>query len=299
MEARVSDDMNETLIQLFSAEEVRHAISQMYPYILSGPDGMLSFFNQEYWHIVGPEVTSFVLEFLNHRISDAKFNYTYVVLIPKCPKPETMSHFRPISLCTITHKIASKVLANRMKPLLSSIISESRFAFVPGRLITDNVLVAYEMNHYLAHKYGGTMGHAALKLDLSKAYDRVEWIFPKRVLAKFGFHPSLILLCVSTSSYSIVLFGQLFGHSDPERGLRQGDLLSLYLFFFCVEALSHLISLAEANGDIRGVAGSCHGPRVSNLLFADDTLCFCQATVEAMRCVRQVLEKLERASGLC
>ncbi|KAL0284647.1 UNVERIFIED_CONTAM: putative mitochondrial protein [Sesamum angustifolium] len=230
MEARVSDDMNETLIQPFSAEEVRHAISQMYPYILPCPDGMLPFFYQKYWHIVRPEVTSFVLEFLNHQVSDAKINYNYVVLIPKCPKPETMSHFRPISLCTITYKIASKVLANRMKPLLSSIIFESQFAFVPGRLITNNVLVAYEMNHYLAHKYE-------------------------------------------------MLFGQLFGHSHPERGLRQGDLLSPYLFLFCVEALSLLISLAEANGDIRGVAVSRHGPRVSNLLFADDTLIFAKPRV--------------------
>ncbi|KAL0378563.1 UNVERIFIED_CONTAM: hypothetical protein Sradi_3161800 [Sesamum radiatum] len=87
-----------------------------------------------------------------------------------------------ISLCNITYKIASKVLANRLNPILSIVISESQSAFLPGRLITDNVLVAYELNHYLAHKTWGSIGHVALKLDLSKACDLVEWSFLESVL---------------------------------------------------------------------------------------------------------------------
>ncbi|KAL0402473.1 UNVERIFIED_CONTAM: LINE-1 retrotransposable element O protein [Sesamum latifolium] len=239
MQPRVSDAMNEVLTQPFTATEVTHAIAQMYPYKSPGPDGMSPVFFQKYWHIVGPETASFVLDFLNHRNFDARFNYTYIVLIPKIPKLETMSHFRPISLCNITYKITSKVLASRLKTLFPTIISESQSAFIPGRLITDNVLVAYEINHYLAHKYGGKAGYASLKLDLSKAYDRVEWIFLERVLLRLGFHPdfiSLIKLCVSTTSYSIVLSGQKFGYSHPERGLRQGNPLSLSSFC-CVQRL--------------------------------------------------------------
>ncbi|KAL0451820.1 UNVERIFIED_CONTAM: LINE-1 retrotransposable element O protein [Sesamum latifolium] len=263
---RVSDAMNEILTQPYTAEEVNLAISHMHPYKSPGPDGMSPVFFHKYWHIVGPETTRFVLEFLNHRIFYATYNYTYVVLIPKIPNPETLSHFRPISLCNITYKIASKVLANRLKPLLPTIISESQSAFIPGRLITDNILVAYEINHYLAHKYGGKMGYAALKLDLSKAYDRVEWTFLERVLLRLGFHPDFIYLIID---------------GVPSR-----------------EALSHLISQAEVNGDIRGVAVSRHGPRVSHLLFADDTLIFCQASFEAFQCVQRLLENFEKASGL-
>ncbi|KAL0324739.1 UNVERIFIED_CONTAM: hypothetical protein Scaly_2441000, partial [Sesamum calycinum] len=100
---------------------------------------------------------------------DGKFNYTYIVLIPKCEFPESMSHLCPISLCNISYKIASKVLANCLKSILKYIVSESQSAFIPGRLITDNVLITYELNHYLAHKTWGSVGHAALKLDLSKA----------------------------------------------------------------------------------------------------------------------------------
>ncbi|KAL0345399.1 UNVERIFIED_CONTAM: putative mitochondrial protein [Sesamum radiatum] len=215
MPAKVTDDMNEALIQPFVSEEVKLAISHMYPYKSPGPDGLSPVFYQNYWHIVGPEIISFVLDFLNHGHFDVAFNYTFIVLIPKCDSPENMSHFRPISLCNITYKIASKMLANRLKPFLPHIISETQSAFVPGRLITDNILVAYELNHFLAHKTWGSKGHAAIKLDLSKAYDRVEWIFLESVLAKLGFHHrfiSLINLCVSTVSYLFIIDGQKFGY---------------------------------------------------------------------------------------
>ncbi|KAL0444501.1 UNVERIFIED_CONTAM: hypothetical protein Slati_2172800 [Sesamum latifolium] len=155
MPARVSEHMNDTLIQPFSGDEVNLAISQMYPYKSPSPDGMSPVFYQKYWHIVGSEVTSFVLDFLNHRQFDTTFNYTYIVLNPKCASPENMSHFRRISLCNITYKIGSKMIANRLKLLPLTIVFESQSAFIPGRLITDNVLVAYELNHYLAHKTWG------------------------------------------------------------------------------------------------------------------------------------------------
>ncbi|KAL0378863.1 UNVERIFIED_CONTAM: LINE-1 retrotransposable element O protein [Sesamum radiatum] len=252
---RVSTEMNSQLLLPFTADEVKNALFQMYPYKSPGPDGMSPIFFQKYWDVVGPDIISFTLSFLNDRIFYPKFNYTYIVLIPKCPNPELMSHFRPISLCNITYKIASKAIANRLKPFLNSIISEYQSAFLPGRLITDNVLVAYEINHYLAHKYWGSVGHMALKLDLSKAYDRVEWIFLERVLSRLGFDPSFISLihsCVTTTSYSILLSGQKFGYFHPQRGLRQGDPLSPYLFLFCAEVFSCLISMAEAAGQLKG-----------------------------------------------
>ncbi|KAK4391485.1 hypothetical protein Sango_1926300 [Sesamum angolense] len=272
MPTRVSDDMNEALIQPFSPDEIKLAIFQMYPYNSPRPDRISPIFYQKYWHIVDPEIISFVLDFLNYRQFDVKLNYTLIVLIPMCDSPECISHLHPISLF-----------------------------FMPGRLITDYILVVYELNHYLAHKTWGTVGHATLKLDLIKAYDYEEWNFLERVLVKLDFHSrfiSLIHLFGSTISYFFIFNGHKFGYIHPQRGLRQGDPLSPYLFLFFTEALSHLITMAEDCEELRGVSVNRHGPRVSHLLFADDTLIFCQATQEVIQSAGRILTKFEAASSL-
>jgi len=117
----------------------------------------------------------------------ADWNNTNVVLIPKGKNPECIKDFRPISLCNIIYKIVSKILANRLKVFLGEIISQNQSAFVPGRLITDNVLIAYEVTHFIKNKRNGD-GYMAIKLDMSKAYDRVEQNFLKAMLlSNLGF----------------------------------------------------------------------------------------------------------------
>ncbi|KAK4389823.1 putative ribonuclease H protein [Sesamum angolense] len=297
---RVTSEMNRKLLEDYSAEEVKAALIQMFPFKSPGPDGMPPVFFQRFWNIVGNATTTTVLQLLNDHTFNPSLNFTHIVLIPKCQKPDTVAHFRPISLCNVIFKLASKTIANRLKPLLDHIISPSQSTFIPGRLITDNVLVAFELNHFLKNKRRGKEGHVAVKLDMSKAYDMIEWDFLENMLSKLGFHNrvvSLIMLCVRLVTYSLMLNGMQFGFVKPERGIRQGDPLSPYLFILCVEGFSCLLQAKEHKGDIRGVAVARRAPKVSHLLFADDTLIFCQATKEAMRCIRGILEKYERASG--
>ena len=171
---KLTDDMQEVLSRPYSSEEVKVALFQMGPTKAPGPDGMNALFYQKFWHIVGNKVTDAVLDFLHSGNMEPDINYTHIVLIPKIKKPEKMADFRPISLCNVIYKIISKVLANRLKLILPQIISPSQNAFVPSRLITDNVLVAYETLHAMHIRKKGKKGALALKLDVSKAYDRVE-----------------------------------------------------------------------------------------------------------------------------
>lgn len=132
------------------------------------PDGLPALFYKEFWEIVGDKVVSGILNVLRGGPMPDKWNETTVVLIPKVRCPETIKDLRPMSLCNVIYKLISKVLSNRLKRILPDIIAPSQSAFVPRQLITDNILIAYEMKYYLK-KRKGNKGYAAIKLDMSKA----------------------------------------------------------------------------------------------------------------------------------
>ena len=144
---KMSPNMINVLSSEFSADEVKTVLFQMEPTKAPGLDGMNAIFYQKFGHIVGTDVTHVVLDFLNNGNMLTDINYTHIVLIPKIKSLEKMSNYRPISLCNVIYKIISKVLANKLKVVLPQLISPTQSAFVPGRLITDIVLVAYETLH--------------------------------------------------------------------------------------------------------------------------------------------------------
>ncbi|KAL0403885.1 UNVERIFIED_CONTAM: putative mitochondrial protein [Sesamum radiatum] len=296
----VEATMAEELLRPYTADEVSTALSQMAPFKSPGPDGMSPIFFQKFWHIVHREVTRCVLNLLNSFIMPPGMNSTHIVLIPKCKHPEYLTHFRPISLCNVVYKIASKTIANRLKGLLDKIISLAQSAFVPAPLITDNILLAFEFNHFMNSKSKGGQGWMALKLDVNKAYDKVKWSFLEQVMVKLGFPPPfirLVMLCVSSVSFSFLLGGKSFGSIIPERGLRQGDPLSPYLFLLCTESFSSLLQIAEQEGRLQGMSICRAAPSISHLLFADDTLIFYRASPKSTRAVLDVLDVYHRASG--
>jgi hypothetical protein len=300
VDTMVSPAMDDALLRDFSNEEIQRALFQMAPSKAPGPDGMTALFFQKYWHIVGEDVSLAILDFFHSGRMLGSINYTNIVLIPKVKNLESMSQFRPISLCNVLYKIASKVLVNRMKVILPNIISDSQSAFVPGRLISDNIIMAFEALHYLKNLRAGANYQMATKLDMSKAYDRVEWHFLQAILLKLVFHRrwvDLIMTCVTSTSYSVIVNGVPHGYIKPSRGLRQGDPLSPYLFLLCAEGLSALIRKAEREKAIRGIAICRGGPRLSHLFFADDSVIFCRASQHDGGVLYAILKLYERASG--
>ena len=179
-------------------------------------------------------------------------------------------------------------------------IDESQSAFVPGRLITDNVLAAFETMHCIDQRRKGKEALMALKLDMSKAYDRVEWGFLEAMMRRLGFHDrwvSLMMMCVTSVNYSVLINGVPKGNIIPPRGLRQGDPISPYLFLLCAEGLTAMLKKEVALGNIKGVAVCRGAPRISHLLFADDSIVFCRASLNEANQVMKVIEEYERDSG--
>ncbi|XP_074271526.1 uncharacterized protein LOC141595457 [Silene latifolia] len=154
---------------------------------------------------IGHLVTSAILRFLNSAIMLKEWNNTLIVLISKVDKPELVSQYRPISLCNVVYRLASKCLANRLKLVIPSLISDSQQVFVPGHLMSDGCLIAHEIMHYLNKTKKGTKFYSVLKLDMHKAFDRVSWHFLMSVLERFGFPTTWCNLIWATPSSFEVL----------------------------------------------------------------------------------------------
>lgn len=124
-------------------------------------------------------------------------NTTFISLIPKIKNPKKVSDFRPINLCDVIYKLFAKVVANQLKKFLAVSVLDSQSAFLLGRLIIDNILVAFETLHYLKRKTLAKLGYMALKLDMSKVYDRVEWAFVKKVMYHLGLEGRMVRIIMS------------------------------------------------------------------------------------------------------
>jgi hypothetical protein len=199
VQRKVTAEMHIGLLAPFTEEEVKKALFNIGDLKAPGPDGLHAIFYKRYWSLIGEELTDEVLKAINSGVVPEGWNNTNIVLIPKVDNPENISQYRPISLCNVLYKVISKVLAARLKVILPEIISPTQSAFVPGRMITDNVLVAFECYHAIKRKMEGKYGTCAIKLDMHKAYDRVEWSFLRKILSRLGFDQvwiDLIMSCV-------------------------------------------------------------------------------------------------------
>ena len=237
---------------------------------------------------------------LGGKAAPNSFNDTIVVMIPKVNSPELLSQFRPVHFCNVLYKIASKVIANRLKVILPDIISEDQSAFVPGRLISDNIISAYECLHFMKRNRSKTNNSCALKLDMLKAYDRLEWNYLQAIMLKLGFSSAwvdIIMGMVKSVSFSVLLNGEKLEQFKPSRGIRQGDPISPYLFLLAAEGLSCLLKSSSQSSAFVGIKVAPTAPTVSHLLFADDSLLLFKSSVEGAELVSNLLGTYCGASG--
>ncbi|XP_058767513.1 uncharacterized protein LOC131641227 [Vicia villosa] len=296
----ISEEDNDMLTAGFSLNEFRDAIFSMQADKSPGPDGFNPGFYHHFWDTCGTNIFQAVCGWLETGSVPQSLNKTNITFIPKGDTQTTMKDWRPIALCNVLYKVIAKVLANRLKKILGKCISDNQSAFVPERSILDNVMAAIEVIHHMKTKTRGRVGEIALKLDISKAYDRIDWDYLKDILITMGFCQKWvgwIMLCVSTVEYSVNVNGNMIGPIVPGRGLRQGDPLSPYLFILCAEGLTALIRKAQNRGDIHGVKICRNASIISHLLIADDCFLFFRANTAETNVMKDILATYEEASG--
>ncbi|KAJ9701371.1 hypothetical protein PVL29_006637 [Vitis rotundifolia] len=266
-----------------------------------GPDGFTLAFWQACWDFLKEEIVELFKEFYEQRSFVKSLNTTFLTLIPKKGGAEDLGDFRPISLLGGLYKLLAKVLANRLKKVLDKLVSEDQNAFVRGRQILDASLIANEVvDYWKKRKEKGLI----CKLDIEKAYDSINWSFLMKVLSKMGFGSrwrDWIWWCISTARFFILINGALEGFFSNTKGLRQGDPLSPYLFVLGMEVFSILLRRVADGGFLPGCSlwGRGGGEMmVTHLLFADDTIIFCEAKKEQVTNLSWILAWFEASSGL-
>ncbi|GJU24535.1 hypothetical protein Tco_1163156 [Tanacetum coccineum] len=246
------------MIRAVSDKEIKDAVFSMGNDISSGPDSFTAAFFKEAWDIVATDVISAIREFFVNGKLLKEINHTIIALIPKVASPACVNDFRPISCCNVLFKCITKILSNRIKESLKSLISPNQSTFVPGRSISDNILLTQELIH-IYHLDRGSP-RCAFKIDIQKAYDMVNWSFLKEVLI--------------------------------------GDPLSPYLFTPVMEILTLMIRRRVRDADLFTYHQYCSKLELVNLCFVDDLFLFAHGDANSASVIMSALDEFKQVSGL-
>ncbi|KAF3791961.1 Transposon TX1 uncharacterized protein [Nymphaea thermarum] len=294
----VSDEENQWMLRPIMREKIVMAVKSLDKDSTAGPDGFPNYFYKDCWSIIGGDVVAAVQDFFLKAKLVGSVNHTMICLIAKKPNTIRIEDYRPISLCNTIYKVIAKILVIRMRDVIMRLVQRNQAAFSKGRQIQDNILWANEMAN---SKDFWSKGGCFLKLDLSKAYGRVLWKFLQNSVHVLGFHPrwiELVMKCVSTVSYELVVNGCLGDRFTAYKGLRQGDRMSPYLFILIMKIFNRKIQVEVRNKNI-------HIPRVRKIsqvivavMYADDVLMVSKASIRSFCTIKEMLEQFERFSSM-
>ena len=295
---KISSEQANNIIAPFSDSEIDEAVASCAADKAPGPDGFNFHFIKAAWETIRGEVYTMVHRFWSSSQLPRGSNVAFIVLIPKTASPEGLKDYRPISMVGCLYKIVAKLLARRMQPVMSSIISPFQSSFVKGRQILDGALIAAELiDTYKKHR----LQAAILKIDFHKAFDNVSWDFLNWALGEMGFPYQWIkwiLSCVTTASASILINGSPSTPFNLQRGLRQGDPLSPFLFDIAAEVLHLMIEKSTSLNLWEGLEINPGGLKISHLQYADDTIIFCPPRIDFLTNIKNALILFHLVSGL-
>lgn len=282
----------------FTPEEIRTAFLSLPRNKTGGPDGYSAEFFITAWYVIGPEVTEAILEFFESGSLLKQWNSATLVLIPKIPNASSTTDFRPISCLNTVYKVISKLLASRLIAILPLMISKAQSAFLPGRLLAENVLLATDLVN--GYNTQAATPRGMLKVDLRKAFDCLCWDFilaSLRALAIPESYIALISECLTTASFSVCVNGATGGFFKSTKCIRQGDPLSPYLFVLAMESLSRLLTSRYDSQDI-GYHSRTEQLQISHLMFADDVMVFFDGCSNSLHRIVECLDDFASWSGL-
>jgi hypothetical protein len=293
----VSEDDSLTLDNPCTLQEILVALKSFSKDKSLGPDGWTIEFYLHFFDLVGPDLLELVEDTrLSGKVAGA-LNSNFLTLIPKVSNPTTFGDYRPIALCNLCYKLISKIIATRIKPILSQTLSREQLGFLKGHQILDAIGTAQECLHSIKTKNSKAL---ILKLDLKKAFDCIDWDFLRLILTQSSFSHSMIkwiMSCVVSENFSILVNGESSSFFRSGRGLWQGCPLSPLLFILVMEALSLLLKNGQAKGKITGIKVS-RIIKVLHLLFVDDVLIMTNDSLQEWKEINEILKTFCSAMGL-
>ncbi|KAK9930542.1 hypothetical protein M0R45_027578 [Rubus argutus] len=245
---------NDCLTATPTPDEIKVVAFSMDPDSAPGPDGFSGHFYRSCWDFIGSDVVNAVCYFFESGFIQPNLNCSFVALLPKVPEADVITQFRPIAMANFIFKIITRILADRLSPIASRIILPNQFAFLKGRQISDCIFLTSECVNLLDAPC--IDGNVAIKFDIARAFDTLDWAFLLRVLTAFGFHAIFIdwiRTILASAKLSILFNGSPVGFFSCSRGVRQGDPLSPLLFCLAEEVLSRGIVKLVSSGNKDGL----------------------------------------------
>ncbi|XP_062093379.1 uncharacterized protein LOC133799371 [Humulus lupulus] len=263
-----------------------------------GPDGFGSGFFKKMWSVIRGEISVDVTNYFETGLMPPELHNTMISLIPKQENPAKAVDYKPIACCSTIYKCISKLLCSRLASVLPSLVHQNQGAFVQGRSIAHNVMILQDILKNYQRK--NTSPRCTIKIDISKAYDTVDWNFIEDLLNALNF-PSrfvqLVMICIKSTSYSLLMNGRIQGGFHGAKGLRQGDPLSPLIFVLIMDYLSRSLLHAAQVFKFR-YHPLCKSLKLINLCFADDLILLSKGSKQSIKVLREVLDDFSNTTGL-